>query len=79
MHLTVRRHLPWSKSYSVSLVEKLFCATLELKKADEAMSAAYCKLLRRTSDPELHEALIRSQRRWLGVCVRKALTIWTGR
>jgi uncharacterized protein YecT (DUF1311 family) len=48
-------------------VEKLFCATPELKKADEAMSAAYFKLLRETTDPEFHEALIRSQRRWLEV------------
>jgi uncharacterized protein YecT (DUF1311 family) len=48
-------------------VEKLFCATPKLKKADEAMSAAYFKLLRETTDPEFHEALIRSQRRWLAV------------
>jgi uncharacterized protein YecT (DUF1311 family) len=48
-------------------VEKLFCATPELKKADEAMSAAYFKLLRETADPDFHEALIRSQRRWLEV------------
>lgn len=46
-------------------VEKLFCATPELKKADEAMSAAYLKLLRETTDSDFHEALIRSQRRWL--------------
>jgi uncharacterized protein YecT (DUF1311 family) len=46
-------------------VEKLICMTPELKKADEAMSAAYFKLLRQTTDPEFHEALIRSQRRWL--------------
>jgi uncharacterized protein YecT (DUF1311 family) len=45
--------------------EKLFCATPKLKKADEAMSAAYFKLLRETTDPEFHDALIRSQRRWL--------------
>jgi uncharacterized protein YecT (DUF1311 family) len=48
-----------------SPVEKLFCATPELKKADEAMSAAYFKLLRESPDPEFHEGLIRSQRRWL--------------
>ncbi|WFU73224.1 lysozyme inhibitor LprI family protein [Bradyrhizobium sp. CB2312] len=48
-------------------VEKLFCATPELKKADEAMSTAYSKLLRDTTDPDFHEALIRSQRRWLEV------------
>jgi uncharacterized protein YecT (DUF1311 family) len=46
-------------------VEKLFCATPELKKADAAMSAAYFKLLHETKNPEFHEALIRSQRRWL--------------
>jgi uncharacterized protein YecT (DUF1311 family) len=45
--------------------EKLICITPELKKADEAMSAAYFKLLRQTADSEFHEALIRSQRRWL--------------
>lgn len=50
-----------------SSVEKLFCTTPELRKADEAMSAAYFKLLRETTDPEFHEALIRSQRRWLKV------------
>ena len=44
-------------------VEKLFCATPELKQADEAMSAAYFKLLRETADPDFHAALIRSQRR----------------
>lgn len=47
--------------------EKLFCATPKLKKADEAMSAAYFKVLRETTDPEFHDALIRSQRRWLEV------------
>jgi uncharacterized protein YecT (DUF1311 family) len=46
-------------------VEKMFCNTPKLKKADEAMSAAYFKLLRQTADPEFHEALVRSQRRWL--------------
>ena len=29
------------------------------------MSAAYFKLLRETTDPDFHEALIRGQRRWL--------------
>jgi uncharacterized protein YecT (DUF1311 family) len=48
-------------------LEKLFCATPELKRADEAMSAAYFKLLRETADPDFHEALIRSQRRWVEV------------
>src|SRR5262249_45129052 len=41
------------------------CAAPALKAADEAMSAAYFKLLRETTDPDFHEALIRSQRRWL--------------
>jgi len=50
-----------------SRVEKLFCATPKLKKADEAMSAAYFKLLHETTDPEFHDALIRSQQRWLEV------------
>lgn len=48
-------------------IEKLFCATPELKKADAAMSAAYLKLLHDTTDPDFHEALVRSQRRWLEV------------
>ena len=46
-------------------VEKLICITPELKKADDVMGAAYFKLLRQTTDAEFHEALIRSQRRWL--------------
>jgi uncharacterized protein YecT (DUF1311 family) len=50
-----------------SPVEKLICSTPQLKKTDEAMSAAYFKLLRETTDPDFHEALIRSQRRWLEV------------
>ena len=45
--------------------EKLICASPEARKADEAMSAAYFALLRRTTDPDFHEALIRSQRRWI--------------
>jgi uncharacterized protein YecT (DUF1311 family) len=45
--------------------EKLICAFPEAKKADEAMSAAYLALLRRTADPEFHAALIHSQRRWI--------------
>jgi uncharacterized protein YecT (DUF1311 family) len=46
-------------------VEKLVCTTSELKKADEAMSAVYFRLLRQTRDPEFHDALMRSQRRWV--------------
>jgi uncharacterized protein YecT (DUF1311 family) len=46
-------------------LDTLFCGTPALKKADEGMSAAYFGLLRKTTDPEFHEALIRSQRRWL--------------
>src|SRR4051812_25402698 len=48
-----------------SKTEKIICATPQLKKADDAMGAAYYALLRRTTDPDYHEALIRSQRRWL--------------
>jgi uncharacterized protein YecT (DUF1311 family) len=48
-----------------SPIEKLFCATPELKKADEEMSAAYFKLVRETKNPDFREGLIRSQRRWL--------------
>jgi uncharacterized protein YecT (DUF1311 family) len=50
-----------------SPVDKLICATPELKKADEEMATTYFKLLRETADPEFHEALIQSQRRWLKV------------
>ena len=46
-------------------VEKQFCANPELRKADEAMSTAYFKLLRGSANPEFREALTRSQRRWL--------------
>jgi uncharacterized protein YecT (DUF1311 family) len=52
---------------ATSHVEKLICSTPELKRTDEAMSVAYFKLLRETTDPDFHEALIRSQRRWLDV------------
>ncbi|QOZ49079.1 hypothetical protein XH89_34080 [Bradyrhizobium sp. CCBAU 53340] len=45
--------------------DKLICAFPEAKQADEEMSAAYFALLRRTTDPDFHEALIRSQRRWI--------------
>lgn len=45
--------------------EKLICASPEARKADEAMSAAYFALLRRTTDPDFHQAVIRSQRRWI--------------
>jgi uncharacterized protein YecT (DUF1311 family) len=50
-----------------SKVENLFCVTPELKRTDEAMSAAYFNLLRETTNAEFHEALIQSQRRWLKV------------
>jgi uncharacterized protein YecT (DUF1311 family) len=50
-----------------SAVDKLICATPELNKADEEMGTTYFKLLRETTDPEFHEALIQSQRRWLKV------------
>jgi uncharacterized protein YecT (DUF1311 family) len=50
-----------------SKVEKLFCTTPQLKQVDEAMSATYFKLLRETTDPDFHEALIQSQRRWLKI------------
>ncbi|WP_246799621.1 lysozyme inhibitor LprI family protein [Bradyrhizobium sp. CCBAU 51753] len=48
-------------------VDKVICASPSLRKADAAMSAAYFKLLRATTDREFHDALIRSQRRWLEV------------
>ncbi|UFX43147.1 lysozyme inhibitor LprI family protein [Bradyrhizobium sp. 41S5] len=48
-------------------VDKLICATPDLKKADAEMSAAYFKLLRETTDQQFHEALVKSQRRWLEV------------
>jgi uncharacterized protein YecT (DUF1311 family) len=50
-----------------SPVDKLICATPDLKMADEEMGAAFFKLLRDTTDPAFHEALIQSQRRWLKV------------
>ena len=48
-------------------VDRLICSKSELKKADDAMSAVYFKLLKEIADPDFHEALIRSQRRWLEV------------
>ncbi|QOZ35504.1 lysozyme inhibitor LprI family protein [Bradyrhizobium sp. CCBAU 53421] len=48
-------------------VDKLICATPKLKQADAAMSAAYFKLLRETTDHEFHDALVLSQRRWIAV------------
>ncbi|MGO4716854.1 lysozyme inhibitor LprI family protein [Bradyrhizobium sp. 2TAF24] len=50
-----------------SPIDKLICATPELRTADETMSAAYFKLLRETSDVEFRDGLIKSQRRWLKV------------
>jgi uncharacterized protein YecT (DUF1311 family) len=52
---------------AVLAVDKLICATPDLKKADEEMGTAYFKLLHETTDPDFHEALIKSQRRWLKV------------
>ncbi len=48
-------------------VEKLICQTPELMRVDSEMGAAYFKLLRATTDPDFHEYLIRSQRRWIQV------------
>jgi uncharacterized protein YecT (DUF1311 family) len=65
IHPSVAYALDCAKASSP--VDKLICATPELKKADEEMGTSYFKLLRETSDPEFHEALIQSQRRWLKV------------
>ncbi|WP_229198994.1 lysozyme inhibitor LprI family protein [Bradyrhizobium acaciae] len=48
-------------------VDKLICTTPNLKAADAAMSSAYFKLLRETTDQQFREALVKSQRRWLEV------------
>ncbi|MBR0872262.1 DUF1311 domain-containing protein [Bradyrhizobium tropiciagri] len=50
-----------------SRVDRLICTTPDLKQADAAMSTAYFKLLKKTIDPDFHDALIKSQRRWLQV------------
>jgi uncharacterized protein YecT (DUF1311 family) len=50
---------------AIGPIDRLLCATQELRKAEEAMSAAYFKLLRSTANRDFREALIRSQRRWL--------------
>jgi uncharacterized protein YecT (DUF1311 family) len=63
LHPSPARALDCAKASSP--LDKLICATPELKKADEEMGAAYFKLLHDTSDAEFHEALIQSQRRWL--------------
>ncbi|TPM38607.1 lysozyme inhibitor LprI family protein [Mesorhizobium sp. B2-3-4] len=46
-------------------VEHQICGSKALRRADEDMSAAYTKLLRTLDDPEIHAALIESQRRWI--------------
>lgn len=50
---------------AASTTEKMICSGSQLKQADDAMSVAYFSLLRQTTDPEFHAALIRSQRRWI--------------
>lgn len=46
-------------------VEQQICGSKALRRADEDMGAAYTKLLRAVIDPEIHAALIESQRRWI--------------
>lgn len=46
-------------------VEHQICSSKTLLKTDQEMSTTYSKLLRSISDPEIHAALIESQRRWI--------------
>ena len=50
---------------ATTAVEHQICGNKALRRADEDMSAAYAKLLRAVDDPEIHAALIESQRRWI--------------
>jgi uncharacterized protein YecT (DUF1311 family) len=52
-------------SKATSALDKGICSDRQLKAADEAMSAAYFKLLESITDPEIHASLIDSQRRWI--------------
>jgi uncharacterized protein YecT (DUF1311 family) len=46
-------------------VEKRICASRSLQSADAQMNAAYMKLLKAAPDPDIRDALVRSQRRWI--------------
>jgi uncharacterized protein YecT (DUF1311 family) len=46
-------------------VEHQMCGNKALRRTDDEMSAAYAKLLRTVDDPDIHAALIESQRRWI--------------
>ena len=50
---------------AASAVEKAICGDRGLRRADEAMGAAYTKLLRSAPDAGIREMLVASQRRWL--------------
>jgi uncharacterized protein YecT (DUF1311 family) len=50
---------------AASALDKRICSDHTLKAADDAMSAAYFKLLASIKDPEIHASLIESQRRWI--------------
>lgn len=50
---------------ATSALDKRICSDHQLKAADDAMSAAYFKLLASIKDPEIHASLIESQRRWI--------------
>lgn len=57
--------LAFDCSKATTPVEHQICGNKALRRADEDMSAAYAKLLRAVDDPEIHAALIESQRRWI--------------
>ncbi len=46
-------------------LERTICADPALLKAESAMTAAYLKLSRLAIDPDIHAALVNSQRRWV--------------
>ncbi|MGM4985390.1 MULTISPECIES: lysozyme inhibitor LprI family protein [Rhizobium] len=48
-------------------VDRLICNNPSLRKADTEMSKAYFDLLRSVKDPEIHQALVSSQQRWVGL------------
>jgi len=52
-------------SKASSPLEKFICGDTELKKEDALLSQTYFKLLKAVPDPEIHDVLVASQRRWI--------------
>jgi uncharacterized protein YecT (DUF1311 family) len=50
---------------ATTALEKFICADPKLKKVDDELSATYSRLVWKVKDKTFHEALVKSQRRWL--------------